>query len=63
MNRTEKHVFVVLLIIDAIAIVVGMVSGPMEADLISKSASICAVLISIALLAYGLYYWRKLRQR
>lgn len=59
MTNIEKRMYLVLLLIDAAAIIVGMVAGPLGEEVISISASVAAVIISLGLIVYGIYFWRR----
>jgi hypothetical protein len=59
MTEIERKFYKLLLILDACAIVIGMVAGPLDHTTISLSASVCAGIISLAVIGYGLYFWPK----
>ena len=59
MTDAEKGTFQFLLFLDVLAIIVSMVAGPLNHTAVAIGAAFGAVLISIALLAYGLYFWTK----
>ena len=57
MTDAEKGTFQFLLFLDALAIIVSMVAGPLNHSAVAIGAAAGAVLISLCLLAYGLYFW------
>ena len=59
MTDTERGTFQFLLFLDALAIIVSMVAGPLSHTAVAVGAAAGAVLISLALLVYGLYFWVK----
>lgn len=59
MTTTEKRMYLALLVCDAAAIFISMVAGPLENEVVAISASVCAIIISLALVLYGLYFWRR----
>lgn len=61
MSEAERRLYKLLLVADAVAIVISMVAGPLSRTGIAIGAAASALLISLCLLAYGLYFWRKNR--
>lgn len=59
MTITEKRMYLLLLICDAIAILISMVAGPLENETVAISAAVCAIIVSLALIFYGLYFWHR----
>ncbi len=59
MTETERRLYKLLLLADAAAIVVSMVAGPLSHTSIAIGAAVSAMLISLCLLVYGLYFWPK----
>ena len=59
MTDAEKGTFQILLFFDVLAIIVSMIAGPLGHTAVALGAAFGAVLISLALLAYGLYFWAK----
>ena len=59
MQKIEKSVFKALLILDVLAILISMVAGPLDYIFISIGSSVSAIIISIALLGYALYFWNE----
>ena len=57
MTKIDKPILLVLIIIDAAAIIISMVSGPFGYDDISVSASLAACLISAAIVIFGIVTW------
>jgi len=58
MTDIEKGAYKFLLVMDAIAIIISMVAGPLSHNSLSIGAASAAVIISIALIIYGLYFWQ-----
>lgn len=59
MTTTEKRMYLLLLVCDGAAIFISMIAGPMENDTVAISAAVCAIIISLALIFYGLYFWHR----
>ncbi len=57
MTATEKNMYRILLFLDIVAILIGMVAGPLGRDSLSIAASISAIIISSCLIFYGIYFW------
>jgi len=55
----DKAVMTLLLIADAIAIIIGMVAGPMGHQAISMAASYSSVIVSVCLIVYFIILWKK----
>lgn len=61
MSDTERRLYKFLLVADAAAIIISMVAGPLSHTSVAIGAAASALLISVCLLAYGLYFWPKRR--
>lgn len=61
MTEVERRIFKLMAAVDAIAILVSMVAGPLSHTSIAIGAAVSAVIISICLIAYGLYFWPQKR--
>ncbi len=61
MSDLEKKLYKLLLAADGAAILVSMVAGPLSHTSIALGAAASAILISLCLLGYGLYFWPKQR--
>lgn len=59
MRLFDKRLILSLLIIDAIFIIIAMVSGPLDYTSVSMGASISAIIISVAVICYGFFSWKK----
>lgn len=59
MMKMDKPIALALIIIDALAIIIGMVSGPFKYDEISLGASMAACIISTVIIVYGITLWNK----
>ena len=59
MTDLERKLYKFLFMIDAIAIVISMIAGPLRHTAISIGAAASAALISLSLILYGLYFWAK----
>lgn len=59
MTGHERRLCKFLLAIDAAAILVSMVAGPLQHTAISIGSGASAALISVCLIVYGLYFWTK----
>ena len=57
MTDIERRFYRLLLFADAAAIVISMVAGPLRYTSIAIGAAISAGIISLCLIAYGLYFW------
>lgn len=61
MSDAERRLYRFLLFADGAAILVSMVAGPLSHTAVSIGAAGSAILISLCLLAYGLYFWKNRR--
>ncbi len=59
MTDIEKNLYKLLLFADLAAIVISMVAGPLNHSAISIGAAASAIIISLCLLGYSLYFWPK----
>lgn len=59
MSEIERKMFLFLISVDACAILISMVAGPFGMDALATAAAVSAVIISVALILYGLYFWRR----
>lgn len=59
MTNLERRIFRFLLLVDAAAILVSMVAGPTLHTPTAIGAAASAALISVCLVAFGLYFWAK----
>lgn len=59
MTELERRLYRFLLIVDALAILVSMVAGPLRHTSIAIGSAASAGLISVCLIIYGLYFWPK----
>lgn len=50
LRKIDSIVFLLLLIADVIAVVIGMVAGPLKYTGISNGASVAAIIISVAII-------------
>ncbi len=57
MTDVERKLYRLLLFFDAVAIVISMVAGPLRHTSMAIGAAISAGIISLCLIAYGLYFW------
>ena len=57
MTEVERKLFRLLLFADSAAIVISMVAGPLRHTSMAIGAAISAGIISLCLVAYGLYFW------
>ena len=57
MTEVERKVYRLLLAADAAAIIISMVAGPLQHTAMAIGAAVSAGLISVCLVAYGLYFW------
>lgn len=58
MSDVEKGLYRFLLVADAAAIIISMVAGPLSHTSMAIGAAASALLISLCLIVYGLYFWR-----
>ena len=61
MTDVEKRLYKLLLLADAIALIVSMVAGPLGYTTLAIGAATSAVMLSLCMLGYGLYFWPKKR--
>lgn len=59
MTDVERKLYRFLLFVDAAAILVSMVAGPLRHTAVAIGAAASAALISTCLIIYGLYFWRR----
>lgn len=59
MASVERNVFMFLLSIDFGAIILSMVAGPVGNDTVAIASAVSACIISMALVIYSLYFWRR----
>ncbi|WP_322175090.1 hypothetical protein [Acutalibacter caecimuris] len=59
MTETERKLCKFLLFVDAAAIIVSMVAGPLRHTALAIGAAASAALISLCLVVYGLYFWER----
>ena len=59
MFKLDKSVLLGLIVLDAMAIVIGMVAGPLRHTALSIGASVSAGIISLVIILYGILYWKK----
>ena len=59
MFKLDKSVLLGLIVLDAMAIVIGMVAGPLSHTALSIGASVSAGIISLVIILYGILYWKK----
>ena len=57
MTDVKRKLYRLLLFADSVAIVISMVAGPMRHTSMAIGAAISAGIISLCLIAYGLYFW------
>ncbi len=57
MSDVEKRFYRALLAADAVAVIISMAAGPLGHTAFSISAAVSAVIISLALILYSLYFW------
>lgn len=57
MTDVERKLYRLLLFADSVAIVISMAAGPMRHTSMAIGAAISAGIISLCLIAYGLYFW------
>ncbi len=58
MSDAERRLYKFLLLADVAAILVSMVAGPLSHTGVAIGAAASAILISLCLLCYGLYFWK-----
>ncbi len=61
MTETERRLYKLLLLADGLAILISMVAGPLNHTSLAIGTAASAILISLCLLFYGLYFWPKQR--
>ena len=61
MTDVERKLYKLLLFVDAVAVIVGMVAGPFGHTTIAIGAATSAVMLSVCMLGYGLYFWPRKR--
>ncbi len=61
MTDVEKKLYRLLLLADAAAILISMVAGPLDHTSVAIGAAASALLISLCLILYGLWFWPKSR--
>lgn len=59
MTNVERRLYQFLLAVDAAAIAVSMVAGPLRHTAVAIGAGASAALISVCLIIYGLYFWAR----
>lgn len=59
MTTTEKRMYLLLIFCDAAAIFISMIAGPLGNETVAISTAVCAIIISLALILYGLYFWHR----
>lgn len=59
MTEIERRMFLFLIVVDAGAILTSMIAGPFGLDTMAIAAAVSAVIISIGLILYGLYFWNR----
>ena len=59
MTEAERRLYQFLLLVDAAAIIVSMVAGPLRHTASAVGAGASAALISVCLIIYGLYFWAR----
>lgn len=59
MTEPERRLFQFLLLVDAAAILVSMVAGPLRHTAVAIGAAASAALISVSLIVYGLYFFAR----
>lgn len=61
MSDVERRLYKLLLLADGLAIFISMVAGPLDHTSISIGAAASALLISLCLVGYGIWFWPKNR--
>lgn len=59
MTEAERRLYQFLLLVDAAAIIVSMIAGPLRHTAAAVGAGASAALISVCLIIYGLYFWAR----
>jgi len=59
MTELERRLYKFLLIVDAAAILISMVAGPLQHTAIAICTGASAGLISLCLILYGLHFWTR----
>ena len=59
MPELERRLYKFLLIVDAAAILISMVAGPLQHTAIAIGTGASAGLISLCLILYGLHFWTR----
>lgn len=59
MTEAERRLYQFLLLVDAAAIIVSMIAGPLRHTAVAVGAGASAALISVCLIIYGLYFWAR----
>ena len=59
MTEAERRLYQFLLLVDAAAIIVSMVAGPLRHTAAAVGAGASAALICVCLIIYGLYFWAR----
>ena len=57
MDGIEKNLYKLLLAADGLAIFISMVAGPLNHTSVAIGSALSAGVISLCLVAYGLYFW------
>lgn len=55
----DKSFVFTLIVLDAMAILIGMVSGPFGYESLSVGASLSAAVISFVILVFGIVNWKR----
>ena len=61
MTDVERRLYKLLLFADAVAVIISMVAGPLGRTTWALGAAASAVLLSLCMLGYGLYFWPRKR--
>lgn len=61
MTDVEKKLYKLLLFVDGLGILISMVAGPLSHTSLAIGAAASALLISLCLIGYGLWFWPKRR--
>ncbi|WP_099204032.1 hypothetical protein [Scatolibacter rhodanostii] len=59
MNGVEKRTFIFLLILAGGLILISMIAGPIDMQVTAIATAASAIIISCALILYGLRFWIK----
>lgn len=62
MTIIEQKAYKFLLVLDLLAILISMAAGPLDNTVLANSAAMGACIISLSLVIYGLYFWRRKEQ-